>query len=398
MAADEDDEFRSFRCDFADRGAVYALIERLPPIDILVLNAGTIERKPAAEHGDDIWDRVLEVNLTAPFVLARELGLPMIERGSGKIVFVASLLAFQGGITVPGYAASKGGIAQLTKALANEWAAKGVNVNAIAPGYIATDNTDALRNDEARSRQILERIPAGRWGIPDDLAGAFVFLASPASDYVQRRRAAGRRRMARTVNGRVVPVLTAESADDAERACEAILAGGMTSVEITLRTEAAVEAIRRASRIEGLLVGAGTVLTGAQLAAAVDAGAQFAVAPSTNESVVRAAQAAGIEVVPGAATPTEIDRARALGCGIVKLFPASLRRRPGVHQGGVGGLSGRQLRPDRRRQPGQPRRVPRAPLRARLRGHVDLRAGSLREGRFDEIERRARDAAALVPA
>ena len=184
VAADENDEFRSFRCDFADRGAVYALIERLPPIDILVLNAGTIERKPAAEHGDDIWDRVLEVNLTAPFVLARELGLPMIERGSGKIVFVASLLAFQGGITVPGYTASKGGVAQLTKALANEWAAKGVNVNAIAPGYIATDNTDALRNDEARSRQILERIPAGRWGIPDDLAGAFVFLASPASDYV----------------------------------------------------------------------------------------------------------------------------------------------------------------------------------------------------------------------
>ncbi len=183
-AADEDDEFRSFRCDFADRSAVYALVERLPPIDILILNAGTIERKPAAEHGDEIWDRVLEVNLTAPFVLARELGRSMIERGSGKIVFVASLLAFQGGITVPGYAASKGGIAQLTKALANEWAGKGVNVNAIAPGYIATDNTDALRKDEARARQIVERIPAGRWGVPADLAGAFVFLASPASDYV----------------------------------------------------------------------------------------------------------------------------------------------------------------------------------------------------------------------
>ena len=124
------------------------------------------------------------MNLTAPFVLARELGGAMIERGRGKIVFVASLLAFQGGITVPGYAASKGGIAQLTKALANEWAGKGVNVNAIAPGYIATDNTEALRKDETRSRQILERIPAGRWGNPDDLAGAFVFLASPASDYV----------------------------------------------------------------------------------------------------------------------------------------------------------------------------------------------------------------------
>ena len=163
-SADDGDEFRSFRCDFADREAVYALVEQLPPIDILVLNAGTIERKPAAEHGDEIWDRVLEVNLTAPFVLARELGRPMVERGSGKIVFVASLLAFQGGINVPGYAASKGGIAQLTKALANEWASKGVNVNAIAPGYIATDNTEALRQDETRSRQILERIPAGRWG------------------------------------------------------------------------------------------------------------------------------------------------------------------------------------------------------------------------------------------
>jgi 2-dehydro-3-deoxy-D-gluconate 5-dehydrogenase len=184
VSGDEDDELRSFRCDFADRAAVYRLVEQLPPIDILVLNAGTIERKPAADHGDDLWDRVLEVNLTAPFVLARELGRPMIERGGGKIVFVASLLAFQGGITVPGYAASKGGIAQLTKALANEWAGRGVNVNAIAPGYIATDNTAALREDETRSAQILQRIPAGRWGVPDDLAGAFVFLASPASDYV----------------------------------------------------------------------------------------------------------------------------------------------------------------------------------------------------------------------
>jgi 2-dehydro-3-deoxy-D-gluconate 5-dehydrogenase len=184
QSARDDDEFPSFPCDFADRQAVYALVDRLPSIDILVLNAGTIERQPAAAHGDDIWDRVLEVNLTAPFVLARELGRRMVERGSGKIVFVASLLSFQGGVTVPGYASSKGGIAQLTKALANEWAAKGVNVNAIAPGYIETDNTAALRGDETRFRQILERIPAGRWGTPQDLAGAFVFLASPASDYV----------------------------------------------------------------------------------------------------------------------------------------------------------------------------------------------------------------------
>jgi 2-deoxy-D-gluconate 3-dehydrogenase len=183
-AASETDEFPSIRCDFSDRRAVRALVDQLPQLDVLVLNAGTIERKPAVEHGDELWDRVLEVNLTAPFVLARELGRQMVERGSGKIVFVASLLSFQGGVTVPGYAASKGGIAQLTKALANEWAAKGVNVNAIAPGYIATDNTEALRADATRSRQILERIPAGRWGAPDDLAGAFVFLASAASDYV----------------------------------------------------------------------------------------------------------------------------------------------------------------------------------------------------------------------
>jgi 2-deoxy-D-gluconate 3-dehydrogenase len=183
-SAADDDEFPSFRCDFGDRRAVYELLERLPEVDILVLNAGTIERRPAVNHGDDLWDRVLEVNLTAPFVLARELGRGMVERGSGKIIFVASLLAFQGGVTVPGYAASKGGVAQLAKALANEWAALGVNVNAVAPGYIRTDNTQALQDDETRSRQILERIPAGRWGVPDDLAGAFVFLASPASDYV----------------------------------------------------------------------------------------------------------------------------------------------------------------------------------------------------------------------
>jgi 2-deoxy-D-gluconate 3-dehydrogenase len=173
-----------FVCDFGDRAAVNALIEQLPELDILILNAGTIERRAAADHGDDLWDRVLEVNLTAPFVLARELGRKMVERGSGKIVFTASLLSFQGGISVPGYAASKGGIAQLTKALANEWAPHGVNVNAIAPGYIATDNTQALREDTDRAQAILARIPAGRWGTPGDLAGAFVFLASSASDYV----------------------------------------------------------------------------------------------------------------------------------------------------------------------------------------------------------------------
>jgi 2-deoxy-D-gluconate 3-dehydrogenase len=183
-AAGDDDEFRSIRCDFRDRRAVHALAKRLPEVDILVLNAGMIERRAAVEHGDDLWDRVLEVNLTTPFVLARELGRRMVARGSGKIIFVASMLSFQGGITVPSYAASKGGIAQLTKALANEWAPHGVNVNAIAPGYIATDNTQGLREDPARASAILARIPAGRWGTPEDLAGAFVFLASSASDYV----------------------------------------------------------------------------------------------------------------------------------------------------------------------------------------------------------------------
>ena len=176
--------FAGHRCDLADRQAVHALTRDLQRLDIVILNAGTIERRPAVDHGDDLWDRVLEVNLTAQFVLAREIGRRMVEQGSGKIVFVASMLSFQGGVTVPGYAASKGGVAQLTKALANEWAPHGVNVNAVAPGYIATDNTQALRDDPDRAPQILGRIPAARWGTPEDVAGAFVFLASPASDYV----------------------------------------------------------------------------------------------------------------------------------------------------------------------------------------------------------------------
>lgn len=157
----------------------------LGPVDILVNNAGTIRRTPAAEHPDSEWDLVLAVNLSSPFRLAREVGRRLIARGSrGKIVNVASLLSFQGGILVPSYTAAKGGLAQLTKALANEWAPKGIQVNAIAPGYMRTDNTAALRADPNRSRQILERIPTGRWGEPEDLAGAVVFLASAASDYV----------------------------------------------------------------------------------------------------------------------------------------------------------------------------------------------------------------------
>jgi 2-deoxy-D-gluconate 3-dehydrogenase len=180
--------FTGYACDFSDRQALYAFIEQVkadfPRIDILINNAGTILRKPAIEHPDEYWDQVIEVNLNAQFVLSREIGQEMVRRGYGKIVFTASLLTFQGGILVPGYSASKGGIGQLTKALANEWASHGVNVNAIAPGYIATDNTAALRADEARNKAILERIPAGRWGHPDDFRGAVLFLSSSASDYV----------------------------------------------------------------------------------------------------------------------------------------------------------------------------------------------------------------------
>ncbi|WP_328347898.1 SDR family NAD(P)-dependent oxidoreductase [Micromonospora sp. NBC_00421] len=179
--------FTALRADLADRAAVRRLVgdlHDLGPVDILVNNGGTIARAPAAEHPDEMWDHVIEVNLTSQFVLSREIGRGMVERGRGKIIFTASLLSFQGGITVPGYAASKSGLTGLTKALANEWAAHGVNVNAIAPGYIATDNTRALRDDPERDRAILARIPTGRWGDADDLAGATVFLAAPASDYV----------------------------------------------------------------------------------------------------------------------------------------------------------------------------------------------------------------------
>ena len=181
-------KFYAYACDFGNREAVRQFAKRVQDdharIDILFNNAGTIMRKPAAEHPDDYWDRVIEINLSSAFVLTRELGRKMVERGSGKIVFTASLLTFQGGITVPGYAASKGGIGSLVKAFANEWAAKGVNVNAIAPGYIATDNTEALRGDPVRSQQILSRFPAGRWGEATDFVGPAIFLASDAASYV----------------------------------------------------------------------------------------------------------------------------------------------------------------------------------------------------------------------
>lgn len=180
--------FNGYRCDFSRRDDLYRFIEQVtvdhPVIDILVNNAGTVLREPAERHPDDYWDTIIETNLNSQFVLSREIGKGMLKRDSGKIIFTASLLTFQGGITVPGYAASKGGVGQLTKALANEWAGRGVQVNAIAPGYIRTDVTEALQNDPERYRAILERIPAGRWGEIDDFKGPVVFLASAASDFV----------------------------------------------------------------------------------------------------------------------------------------------------------------------------------------------------------------------
>lgn len=180
--------FKSYQCDFSDRASLKNFIQKVitenERIDILVNNAGMILRNPAAEHSDEFWDKVMAVNLDAQFILSREIGKKMIHHGSGKIIFTASLLSFQGGVNVPGYAASKGAIASLIKALANEWASKGINVNGIAPGYIATDNTEALRNDPDRSQSILSRIPANRWGEPDDFKGVTVFLASAASDYM----------------------------------------------------------------------------------------------------------------------------------------------------------------------------------------------------------------------
>jgi 2-deoxy-D-gluconate 3-dehydrogenase len=180
--------FTAYSCDFSNRTDLYRFLTAVkaahPVIDILVNNAGTILRKPAAEHPDEYWDKIIEINLNAQFVVSREIAQGMLERGRGKIIFTASLLTFQGGITVPGYAASKGGVGSLVKALANEWAGKGVNVNAIAPGYIATDVTEALRSDPVRNPAILARIPAGRWGVPEDFKGAAVYLASDASNYV----------------------------------------------------------------------------------------------------------------------------------------------------------------------------------------------------------------------
>jgi 2-deoxy-D-gluconate 3-dehydrogenase len=178
--------FTPMRADFSVRAEVTALAAELGgrDVDILVNNGGTIRRTPAAEHSDEDFDYVLDVNLRSTFVLSREVGRSMIARGGGKIVNTASLLSFQGGVNVPGYASSKSAIAGLTKALANEWASRNVNVNAVAPGYVATANTTDLRADAERSQAILDRIPAGRWAEASDIAGAVLFLCSHAADYV----------------------------------------------------------------------------------------------------------------------------------------------------------------------------------------------------------------------
>ncbi len=180
--------FTYHRVDISNRQALYDFINKVKAdnerIDILVNNAGIIMRKPAAEHPDEYWDKVIDINLNAQFILGREFGRHMIEKGGGKIIFTCSLLSFQGGINVPGYTASKSAVAGLVRAFGNEWGSKGVCVNGIAPGYIATNNTQALREDPERSKSILDRIPAGRWGVPADFKGPVTFLASPASDYV----------------------------------------------------------------------------------------------------------------------------------------------------------------------------------------------------------------------
>jgi 2-dehydro-3-deoxy-D-gluconate 5-dehydrogenase len=181
-------KYYAYQADFSNRESLYAFLNKVkaehPRVDILINNAGHIMREPAATHSDEYWDTIININLDAQFIITREIGKRMIEQKAGKIVFTCSLLSFQGGINVPGYAASKGAVASLLKAFANEWASHGVTVNGVAPGYIATNNTTALRADADRSAAILSRIPAGRWGETSDLTGAYVFLSSPASDYI----------------------------------------------------------------------------------------------------------------------------------------------------------------------------------------------------------------------
>lgn len=181
-------KFTKYNADFSSQASLYSFLEELKAeektIDILINNAGMIARKPLIEHNNEMWEKVIAVNLDAQFILAREIGKEMLKKEAGKIVFTCSMLSYQGGINVAGYTASKSAIAGLVRAFANEWAAKGLNINGIAPGYIATENTSALREDENRNKAIIERIPAGRWGTPEDLTGAYLFLSSTAANYI----------------------------------------------------------------------------------------------------------------------------------------------------------------------------------------------------------------------
>jgi 2-deoxy-D-gluconate 3-dehydrogenase len=178
--------FDALTCNLGAREGLTRLLDHLGdrPVDILVNNAGIIQRAPAADYSDDDWDAVMALNLDAPFLLTRDIGRGMLARGYGKVIFVASVLSFQGGVAVPAYAAAKGGVAQLTRAFANEWAARGINVNAVAPGYVATENTAALKADPEREAQLMARVPAGRWGKPDEIADPVVFLASDAARFI----------------------------------------------------------------------------------------------------------------------------------------------------------------------------------------------------------------------
>ena len=246
--------FVGYRFDFGNRAEVHELVATVrrdhERIDILVNNAGTIARAPAAEHPDELWDHVLEVNLTAQFIVARDLGRDMVARGNGKIVFIASLLSFQGGIDVPGYTASKSGVAGLTKALANEWASHGVNVNAVAPGtFRATTRRHFATTRSASTRSSPHS--AGRWADADDIAGAVVFLRSPAADYVdgivlpvdggclageRGSRVSEETVLATLGRARIIPVVALDDAAVVADLCAALQAGGIFTVEITFRT------------------------------------------------------------------------------------------------------------------------------------------------------------------
>ena len=332
----------------------------------------------------------------------------MVERGRGKIVFTASLLSFQGGINVASYTAAKSGLVGLVRALSNEWAPHGVNVNAIAPGYIATDNTQALRDDPDRYRAILERIPAGRWGEPGDLAGATVFLASAASDYVDGIVLPGRRRLARAMTDalsracrpRVLPVATVSDVALAAPLAAALAAGGATAIEVTFRTEAAPRVIAALADSE-LVVGAGTIRTAAQVDEALAAGAQFVVSPALDDAVVERCLDAGVPVLPGIATATELARALALGVRDRQALPGRASRRRRADLGARRAVSRGSLRPDRGVGDTQRGRLPPAAAgpcdRRQLDGRVEaprgagLGHGDAADGRGDRASARSHE-------